>query len=161
MPSRRFVLKLYYMLCQRCDLQTIWGRTEAAHCRRATSLCSKPACVSDGWRSQWISTPNSCWLLAGGPCAWLNGASPIFKCGSRGDHMTLSFIMSICAYMKKHVLCSDNRMEQMLMHSSSGLGLSLKASLKQQSACFYFHRNGKYAYSIDQSAFRTGSIHFV
>lgn len=126
MPSRRFVLKLFYMLCQRCDLQTVRGRTEASHWRRATSLCSKPTCVSDGWRSQWISTPNSCWLLAGGPywpCAWLNGASPIFKCRSRGDIMTLSFIVSICVHMKKRVLCSDNRMEQMLMHSLSGLGL--------------------------------------
>lgn len=52
-PSRWFVLKLYCTLCQGCDLQKIWGRTEASHCRRATSVSSKPACVVDGWRSQW------------------------------------------------------------------------------------------------------------
>lgn len=102
-PSRRFVLKLYYMLSQRRDLQKIWGWTEASHCKRATSLCSKPTCVFDDWTSQWISTHNSCWLLAGGPywpCAWPNGASPIFIFRSKKDIMTLSFIVSICVYVK-------------------------------------------------------------
>lgn len=73
-----------------------------------------------------LSTPNSCWLLAPGPhwlCAWPNGASAIFKYRSsvtaRGDIITLSFIVSMCVYMKNCVLCFDKRMEQMLMHPLS------------------------------------------
>lgn len=107
-----------------------------------------------------LSTPNSCWLLAAGPhwlCAWPNGASTIFKYRSSmmawGDIITLSFIVSMCVYMKNCVLCFDKRMEQMLMHSLS--------VFKTTECVFLFHHKGTSAYFIEQSAYRTGRTHFM